>query len=122
MNRNSLIAVLLGIVLGAIVAPAASSASGAHAAGHFSLALDGGPALYEGTGSFASASTLVLGGGARTAALLSWTRSGELRDVAVAVQTGYDNVVAYEIENAWPKLDGTAISISGELVATPASG
>jgi len=117
MNRNTLIAVLIGLVLGAVVAPGASPASGSHTAGHFELSLDGGSALYEGPGAFSSPKTLVLSGGSRTPALLSWSRSGTPRDATVVMHRGDGTVARYTIEEAWPQLAGEQLTLNYEHIA-----
>jgi hypothetical protein len=117
MNRNTLIAVLIGLVLGAVVAPRASQASGSYTAGHFMLSLDGHRALSEGPGRFSSASTLVLSGGSRTPALLSWARSGERRDATVVMHPGDGTVAMYKMEEAWPQVAGEQLTLNYEHIS-----
>jgi hypothetical protein len=110
MHRHLLTTLLLTLVLTAVVAPTAAPASRAYTAGHFELVIDG-HAVYDGPGELLSANTLVLSG-ARTPALESWAKSGDLRSATVVQGDDSGRVVTYSIINAWPKHidDGVAIT------------
>ena len=115
MNREILTSVLLTLVLAAVVAPTAAPASSrGYSAGHFELVVDG-QVVYTGPGELTSANSLVLRG-ARTAALVSWARGGELRNASLVEYEGTP-IVTYSIVNAWPKLHDDEISIAYEHIS-----
>ena len=110
MNRKPLTSVLLILVLAAVIAPTASAAPRAYSAGHFELAVDG-HAVYEGPGELSSASTLLLTG-ARTPALESWAKAGDLRAATVVQAYEGGRVATYTVVNAWPKLTDGGVTIT----------
>jgi hypothetical protein len=115
MNRKSFAAVLLTLLLAVAVTPAAASVSGPYTAGHFELSVDGHAAVYAGAGTFSSPNTIVLGG-QPTAALVSWARSGALRDAILDVHDGYGRVDSYQILSAGPTLEGGHTTLRYEYI------
>jgi hypothetical protein len=95
MRRNALLAIACGVVLAA--GSAAPTASSAGAGYHVAVSL-GGDRVFEGTGTFTSATTLVVRG--TGADLGSWATASGLQ--VRVTQTDSGNVVTYRVVDAWP--------------------
>ena len=94
-SRNALLAILCGLVLAATVAPAASSAAEIH---HVAISLANGDHVFEGTGTFTSATTLVVSGSG--ADLGSWSKVEGLE--VTVTRAGSGDVMRYDVVYAWP--------------------
>jgi hypothetical protein len=95
VSRSALVAILSGLVLAAIVAPAASSAGESY---DVAVSL-GSERVFAGTGTLTSATTLVVRGSG--ADLGSWSKVSGL-DVTFKLQGGQGEVVTYRVVDAWP--------------------
>src|SRR5262245_799148 len=113
MNRKPLTSVLLILVLAAVLAPTAAPAPRAYTAGHFALEV-GGQFVYDGPGELLSESSIVLRG-APTSNLGSWALSAARFD-AYLVEFEGTRVLRYRLTNAWPKLDGDAVTLHYEAL------